>query len=302
MRVYQQPTLIFRSMRFRRCWKGGCSHETRRHQKGWRRARFPKVAIMLSLPITVLLLTSCNGSLRTQMLPVRTDQLLESSTRNVLSTQVMDIEQLAQTIAATYKIAVDKVAVYDESAQDLIRRGSLRLYGGRATTISMASTLPPINLFLFKLGYNKHPPNVNDILLCLGAPESYLAWYGFGTSGEAGMGLLLKLFYPQQGIIATTNVNMTFANASKSTAPIPTDVARLPVGGIRFSQPRETSADLLQDYLAIDLAMDFAQEPGKVLLPWYEQLLWPWPGDIHQLKYSTLAYPEIPLAPNQSSP
>jgi hypothetical protein len=121
-------------------------------------------------------------------------------------------------------------------------------------------------------------------------------------TGESGMGLLLMLFYPQQDVITTVNVQSTFANATEQTAPIPVDVARLPIIGMRFSPPRTTSTELLHDYLAIDLTMDFAQEPGKSLLAWYTQLLWPWPGDVHQLEYSTLAYPEIPLVPIQPSP
>jgi len=258
-----------------------------------------KYVILLLLILVAQAGGTCNGSLITQTSPVECDDLLETSTRRSLSVQESNLEQLVQTIAAEYQITPDQIAVYDDPVKssaytrtNILWDGSVRSY--RLDTVNQ-------QLQYFWIEYRDQEPNVDDILTCLGPPESYLSWYGLGTA-DSGTWLRFMLFYPQKGVITSTSIQKRFADTSKLIAPIPISTSRLPVNGIRFSPSNTTTVELLQDYLNVDLMMDLKQQPGQTILAWYTQLLRPWPGDIHQLEYSTLAYPEIPLVPNQSSP
>lgn len=192
------------------------------------------------LLLALFQLTACNGPMRTTMSPAECDKLLETSTRAKLYSQLADLQRLTETISATYHVPLNVLTVDDDSlldgpGPDVQLQWEARSSDGlRAYSIRVAGN----ELDTLEIGYRGHLPTVNDFLLCLGAPTTYFAWYGFGA-------VRFQMFFPQQGLITFSSEFAQFPDTTEETAPIPMDVARLPVHGIHFSPPMTADAQLV---------------------------------------------------------
>jgi hypothetical protein len=217
------------------------------------------------------------------------DQILERTAKESFSSIPVRTDDLVNQVAALYEISADSIRVYDGSQAP--NNGITSLYW---TTNSGQYRLDVLDeshkVEIFWYSYSNYRPTIKELIHCIGMPDGYISWYGFGT-GEAGEILSVMLLYPRQGIVVSSDTSMNLAPDSETDLhELPLEVGALRIDGLFATAPTIAAEDLLNTYLRIGRGMA-QDEEFAAYYEWFQKQLTPWPIEGDSIQYATAPYP-----------
>lgn len=208
--------------------------------------------------------------------------------QKIVASEFASPDDVEKWISGTYDVSDEGVVSYLES--EPMRAGLADIFEWQTDVQVFRMDALTHTPFALWVGWVDRP-SVSQIIACLGKPAYYAA--DFRPAFElAGPIVLVKLFFPESGSVASFDVNLGSIDIPQETSAHPldvnTDITRITRLWIGSS---DTSIEtLVSEYLDNVLA------PGETprnesTRQWLHAMLRPWPDDSSELVYETVPGP-----------
>lgn len=177
--------------------------------------------------------------------PAKCDALQLSALEAMVREQISP-EQIATQVMAAYSVSRDAIVEYQEATPNLVAV-DWNTRGQGFSALFDNGRLRKIDQY-----FHDTKVTVDDLLACLGQPDSYSATFRWGPERRV---LDLSLYYPQQGLIASAYV-FTRANAAPSidggltidwlAVTEPGDIRQVMASSHTYPQSPDTLDEMLQ--------------------------------------------------------